>query len=1052
MTTRPAQHPAPPSADAKSGLILLRDARLLVDSQPGRQHGTPPETPSRAAASQLLQRALPLLKNDPLALLECSQLCERIQDWPTAEKIFSRLHELEPAADHEACMAAALYNQRRFQEALNHFDQYSKRKPEAIPAWLNISACLLSLGRLEEAAGRLRHWVALKPDDQRVHQALGFILMHLREQHEADKVISRMLEIFPINLPLRSLAGKHYLRSGDYRRGFDYYRSRWAPNPALQPTVGIPCDTWDGQRFDGTLLIAAEKALGEEILASSMFGDLGAMQQHALIECDSRLLPIFRRSFPALEFVPRGQGLLAAACVAGGDCHDGTSRKFRKIDAGDLGFHFRRHGEFPPRLGWLIADPEKVARLRARYQQVFGHKMRIGIGWKSTRSVEHVNLSKSIGLRAFAQVLAHPDIVGISLQHGDVGSDIARLKAEMKLDVHVDSDIDPNTDIDALLAQIAAMDLVISCSNSAVHLAGALGIPCWLVLRRKQFLVWYWGYTGGLCHWYPSIEIIRADDTLSDQEGIDKVFAGLRGRLDIAREPIADTHKNLHNHSLAEQRLLDTVRELLASRQPEQAAQILRTTPRLLGNNPDALLESARLCQNLHDWETTEAIFRRLGELRPDSGFEAGLAAALFHQRHFADALPWYTRYSQIQPHDDAGWMGAALCLNKLGRKEEAIKSLRRGNGMLPREPLFELLTLLSIQTGDRDAAEDAVTDALHHFPDSATLHTIAGKHYLRCGDYRRGFDAHRNRWFGNPEPQPTLGIPCAAWDGCRFEGTLLIAAEEALGEEILASSMFGDLVAMQQQALIECTPRLLPVFRRSFPALDFVPRSQGLLAAACAAGNSPHPAFRKIDAGDLGYHLRRHGEFPSRQGWLVADPEKVARLRARYRQQFGDQPRIGIGWKSTRRLEADFEKNIDPSLLAPLLARPDSIGISLQHGDIAGDVARLKAMAGVDLYVDPEVDTNHDLDALVAQIACLDRVVSTSNSAVHLAGALGIPCALLLQKKQPLMWYWGYEGANCPWYPAVKIFRVSQFMNINEAIAAAAADLPTTQQNSVAP
>ncbi|MFZ5531733.1 MAG: tetratricopeptide repeat protein [Pseudomonadota bacterium] len=1039
-------------------MSLLREARLLIVDQPGGQHGAPPEMPPFAAASQLLQRALPLLKNNSGALLECSQLCERIQDWPTAEKIFSRLHELEPEANHEACMAAALYNQRRFQEALNHFDQYSKRKPEAIPAWLNISACLLSLGRLEEAVRRLRHWITLKPDDQRVHQALGFILMHLREQHEADKVIAHMLEIFPINLPLRSLAGKHFLRCGDYQRGFDYYRSRWAPNPALQPTLGIPCDTWDGQRFDGTLLIAAEKALGEEILASSMFGDLVAMQQRAVIECDPRLLPIFRRSFPTLEFVPRGQGLLAAACVAGGGCHDGTNRKFRKIDAGDLGFHFRRHGEFPPRQGWLVADPEKVAQLRARYQQRFGQRMRIGIGWKSTRSVEHVNLSKSIGLRAFARVLAHPDIVGISLQHGDVGGDIARLKAEMKLDVHIDSDIDPNTDIDALLAQIATLDLVISCSNSAVHLAGALGIPCWLVLRRKQFLVWYWGYTGERCPWYPSLEIIRADDTLSDREGIDKVFAGLRGRLDLAREPSADAHGNPHNHSLAEQRLLDTVRDLLASRQPEQAARMLRTAPRLLGNNPDALLESARLCQNLHDWETTEAIFRRIGELRPASDYEAGLAAALFHQRRFTDALPWYIRYSRGRPHDETGWMGAALCLNKLGRKEEAIGILQRGNGIMPREPLFELLTLLSIQAGDRDAAEGAVQDALHHFPDSATLRAIAGKHYLRCGDYRRGFDAHRSRWFGNPEPQPTLGIPCAAWDGCRFEGTLLIAAEEALGEEILASSMFGDLVAMQQQAIIECDPRLLPVFRRSFPALDFVPRGQGLLAAA---GSSPRATFRKIDAGDLGYHLRRQGEYPPRQGWLVADPEKVARLRARYRQQFGDRSRLGIGWKSTRRREADFEKNIDLDLLAPLLADPDCIGISLQHGDIAGDVVRLKAKTGVDLYVDPEVDTNHDLDSLIAQIACLGQVVSTSNSAVHLAGALGVPCSLLLQKKQPLMWYWGYEGTHCPWYPTLRIFRVNRFPHIDEALAAVAADLPRAsaslmnnggQQNTGAP
>lgn len=1035
MTAPSAGRPAiEPSSDTERGLNLLRDARHLVDD--GQIDGQPDGQQHKAtclAVSQLLQSALPLLKNNPPALLECTQLCERIRDWPTAEKIFARLHELEPEADHQASMAAALYNQRRFQEALNHFDEYSRQKPEAVPAWLNISACLLSLGRLEEAVARLRHWVILKPEDQRVHQALGFSLMQCGEQEEAGQVIQHMLDTFPETPPMRSLAGKHFLRCGDYERGFNYYRSRWARDPDQQPTRGIPCEVWNGKHFTGTLLVAAEGDLGEEILASSMFCDLADMQQHALIECDPRLLSIFRRSFPTLEFVPRGQGRLADAVVRKSS---GCANKiFQKIDAGDLGYYFRRDGEFPARQGWLVPDPKIVANMKARYHEQFGDKLRVGIGWQSTQASGHINSSESLDLRAFALILANPEMVGISVQQGDAANDIARLKAELKIDLHVDKTVDARLDIDTLAAQIASLDRVISCNNPVVHLSGALGISCWLMLQQKQPMDWCWAYQGTLCHWYPGIEIFRTDHTLDKRKGTEKLLAGLRGRLDIQYEKSRATKTNSTNHSLSEQRLLATAKEFLVARQPEQARKILQSALSLLNNNPGALLECAQLCQSLHEWKTAEKIFWRIGELRPDSGFEIDLASAFFHRRRFKEALRWYVQHSQNQPDDTAAWMGIGLCLIKLGRQDEAAEQLQRGLGIRPSEPLFDLLARVLIQLGDRGTAEKLLTDAMRHFPDSATLRAVAGQHALRCGDYLRGFDYFRWRWFGHSAIPPAQGIPCETWDGQRFDGTLLVAAEKALGEEILASSMFGDLAAMQQRAIIECDPRLLPIFRRSFPTLDFVSRRHGLLTAACIAGGDKQ--FRKIDAGDLGYHFRRHGRFPTRNSWLIPDPNKVTVLHERYRQQFGNKLRIGIGWKSLRPVHADFRKNVDLNLLAPILARPDAVGISLQHGDIAGDVARLKADTDIDLYVDPQVNTNLDIDTLAAQIACLDQVVSISNTAVHLAGALGIPCwLLLLRRKQPLMWYWGYEGAHCAWYPAIEIFRTDRTLNNREGAA----------------
>lgn len=991
------------------------------------------------------EQSLKRLWDNPQALREHAQLCERNRDWPSAEKIFERLHALEPDAGHQVSMAATLYNQHRFQEALNNYNAYARDKTDAIHVWLDITSCLLSLSRLEEAVIRLRHWITLQPDDVRLHQALGFTLMHLGDGAAAEEVISHMLEKFPANPPQRALAGKHYLRRGDHARGFDYYRSRWAREPLAQPTLNIPCDVWDGQHFNGTLLVASEGNMEEEILSSSMFGDLAAMKQSALIECDPRLLAIFRRSFTTLEFVPRGHDLLATTCTI--DSGSGKISVFRKIDAGDLGFHFRRDEEFPLRKGWLIADPEKVAILREQYRQKFGDKMRVGIARKCTNEDE--NVGKSISLSAFYPILSHADIVGINLQRSESASAIAYMKAELKSDIYNDPHVDASQDIDTLLAQIATLDLVVSRNNAAIHLAGALGIPGWLVLQKEPLPIWCWGYDHGHCQWYPTLEIFRVDKTLNDDEGIARVFANLHGRLDILLRTVPDTHacadSDTAGQPLSEQRLLATVRDLLAAHRPDQAKKTLRSALSLLNNNPDALLESAHLCQSLNDWETTEKIYRRLCELQPNCGFEHGLAAALFRQNRFAEALRWYRRYNQTQPDNTSIRLSIGLCLVQLGRLEEAAEQFQRGIAIHPSETLFENLLLVLIHLGDRDASATLVTHALHHFPASIAIRALAAQHYLRDGDYLRGFD---DRWQRPPEPGAEsasiveMGQKTAdgVWDGQRFDGTLLVKTQAVLGEEILVSSLFGDLVAMQQNTLIECTPRLLPVFCRSFPSLNFFPRGKDPRAANTLGNNKE---YRVANTNTLGYHFRRYNTFPDRQGWLVPDPEKVAQLRERYRQKFGEKLRIGIGWKSARTVaSASHRKNIDLNALAPLLTHPNSACISLQYGDISADIDRLRTHTGADLYVDPQVNATDDLDTLIAQIASLDLVISTSNSAVHMAGALGIPCWLLLRKQQLLMWCWGYPGTPCHWYPSIERFRLDGALPEQQALANIVAEL----------
>lgn len=55
-------------------------------------------------------------------------------------------------------------------------------------------------------------------------------------------------------------------------------------------------------------------------------------------------------------------------------------------------------------------------------------------------------------------------------------------------------------------ALVAELDLVISVCQTAYHVAGGLGIPCWVLTPNQAS--WREGVTGNM-PWYESVELIR---------------------------------------------------------------------------------------------------------------------------------------------------------------------------------------------------------------------------------------------------------------------------------------------------------------------------------------------------------------------------------------------------------------------------------------------------------------------------------------------------------------------------------------------------------------
>ena len=146
----------------------------------------------------------------------------------------------------------------------------------------------------------------------------------------------------------------------------------------------------------------------------------------------------------------------------------------------------------------------------------------------------------------------------------------------------------------------------------------------------------------------------------------------------------------------------------------------------------------------------------------------------------------------------------------------------------------------------------------------------------------------------------------------------------------------------------------------------------------------------------------------------------------------------VGLVWAGSKEHSNDRNRSCPLAALAPLMALPDIVWFSLQHGESAGD---LDAFAGAERVV--RLPASASLVDTAALIAELDLVISVDTSIAHLAGALGRRCWLLLPFAPDWRWMLGRD--DTPWYPTMRLFRQSRAHEWTPVVDRVAAELART-------
>lgn len=403
--------------------------------------------------------------------------------------------------------------------------------------------------------------------------------------------------------------------------------------------------------------------------------------------------------------------------------------------------------------------------------------------------------------------------------------------------------------------------------------------------------------------------------------------------------------------------------------------------------------------------------YRRIVEVEPrDAAAHANLCFALFETADYETAREHGECAIVIDPGLAEAHHNLGLVLREAGEPARAIEHFERALELKPRAQMAAGLAHAYRDLGRVNEAIASYDRALQLDPDLGDAVMNRACAYLLKGDYSAGWKAYEARFAASGTKARDFGLP--RWSGESLKGkTILVHAEQGIGDEIMFASCLPDLIGRADRAIIECSDRLEALFRRSFPqAIVHGGRKED--PADWAARFAP--IHCQVPIGSLPRWLRPdRAAFDRAGGYLRADPGAAGDFRRR--MAAGRKPAIGLSWRGGTPKTRAHLRSIPLALLAPLLEQ-DAVFVSLQHGVEASE---LRGPAGVIRSFEGATD---DLDRLAAIISALDLVVSVDNTNVHLAGALGRPVWALLPASPE--WRYGLSGESMPWYPSAKLFR----------------------------
>jgi len=378
--------------------------------------------------------------------------------------------------------------------AYNVYKQLSTLAPNRSEVWNNLGRCLQTKNRATEAHKYFRKALEIDPNSAAAMINLAVLDVNEGRPNEAIKRASKALLIDPKSAQARDVLAMAKFHIRDWSGWDDWIYSEGASRTLKQYRIPAE-DEWMGEHGK-TVVIYREQGLGDEIFFAACIQEAIEISKKVIIDCDKRLVNLFKRSFPKADVYGTGYGKEL----------DWPHQYDIEASApiGRLPMFFRRKDDDFPGTPYLKADPVKKVEMRKRLDKL-GPGLKIGLAWTGGKRTDSVTKADA-DYRSYEfkdwESLLNPNHHYVSLEYRDTNAPI-----------HVWPEITQSKDYDDTAALVDELDFIITVPTTVVHLAGALGKTCYCL--TPEFPNWRFGLTGHEMLWHKSVTLFRGSERVN---------------------------------------------------------------------------------------------------------------------------------------------------------------------------------------------------------------------------------------------------------------------------------------------------------------------------------------------------------------------------------------------------------------------------------------------------------------------------------------------------------------------------------------------------------
>lgn len=467
-----------------------------------------------------------LLKCDPEHLegLQLLGLCKhRLGENAEAVEVIQTALELNPeSADNWNNLGLAYAGLGEHKRAIDSIVKAIELNPEQYLFKNNLALQYRIIGDHQKAIELLKEAIGYQEQPQ-LWLNLGGIYGEMKMIDEAIDCFKKAISLNPkYAAAYVDLAFGYHLK-GDWKKGFSFYEWRFY----YYPQMTYYLNSYDMSKFlhdendlkDKTILIYGEQGLGDIIQFARFCPKLKDHGARVIVHCPANLEALIKR-------------------VPGVD--DTTTRDIVNKKGPEL-------PEYDYQISMMsLPNVLQIDRIdgkayikaasdsfKQHMEEKYPNEFKVGVVWAGSPAHPH-DKKRSIPLKNFKNLQNIPGVRLFSLQldlrKRQYGVTFRQVDANSKNDPLLDKfhkedgivDYQEGCDdmklvdltkmiktFDDTSAILNGLDLIICCDTAVGHLAGAMGIPVWMMIPYNPD--WRWGLSGDTTDWYDSMRLFRQE-------------------------------------------------------------------------------------------------------------------------------------------------------------------------------------------------------------------------------------------------------------------------------------------------------------------------------------------------------------------------------------------------------------------------------------------------------------------------------------------------------------------------------------------------------------